>query len=236
MLQTVQLWFKERPCNLSFCKSLYKRHLANALQQQLWEDLLTHEKAKVFARKTRLRSNNAYLWTVCKWAILIHHDSIGATDGQMPCFWCKNKKARISLRTIIFCFSRILLVSDAARGILPCLWEAKDNMQSFARKDNYKRQGSDGEDTQHCAFNRQQTYTEGLSRYLSPIVSPLNQLYFFHPAINKWPSSLDIIWLHVVLFILTNYVWKLRASFACYPFFIWNQGGSEFSDCSHNIR
>lgn len=78
---------------------------------------------------------------------------IGATDGQMPCFWCKNKKVRISLRTVLFCFSHILLVGEGARDTLPDLWVAKDNMQSFARKEDSGQKGSNGEDAQHHMLN-----------------------------------------------------------------------------------
>lgn len=41
------------------------------------------------------------------------------------------------MRTIIFCFSHILLVS--ARDILPYLGVAKVNTQNFAKKDDSKR-------------------------------------------------------------------------------------------------
>lgn len=72
---------------------------------------------------------------------------------------------------LFFCFSHVLLVSDAARDILPYLWAAKNNTQNFARKDDYERWGSDGEDAQHREFNQQQTNTKYSSWHLAPSVS-----------------------------------------------------------------
>lgn len=97
----------------------------------------------------------------------------------------KYKKMRISLKTILFCFSHILLVWEAARDMLSYLWVAKDNMKSFSRKEGSGRRWSDGKDEQHHVFNQQQISTKYLYRYLTTLVSPLKQLYLFHPATHN---------------------------------------------------
>lgn len=156
------------------------------------------------ARKTKLRTSNAYLWTPCKKAIWIHHNYIRATDGQMPCYWCKNKKARISLKTITLWAMFYEYQMQPGMYYTTSEWP-KITCKALQERMTTEDEGAMGKmlSIMSLTSSRQAQNTCPVPRH--PQSLPLSSEIFSHLVIHECLSSLGIIWLPVVLFLLTNF-------------------------------